>query len=110
MRVDGRRLLLTLTDTQHAFRRGKPRGVVGAIIYTFAGSRPPESLSDWTISALTTKPRAIIQFGPQVPAGAQVWVCARWLNPRLQAGPLSTPKSIHIGGGMVFDHELRLAA
>ena len=26
MRVDGRRLLLTLTDTQHAFRRGKPRG------------------------------------------------------------------------------------
>lgn len=110
MRVDGRRLLLKLRDAQHTLRRGKPRGVVGAVIYSFVGSAAPELLSEWTISALATKPQAVIQIGPPVPPGARIWVCARWLNPRLQAGPMSRPKSIHIGGGLVQDNQLRLAA
>ena len=85
-------------------------GVIGAVIYTCVCAAAPGNDAKWEITRLSSTPRIVLQFGPDLPPGTQVWFGARWLNPRLQAGPASNPVGTHLGGGATLPQELRLAA
>lgn len=82
-------------------RRGKPDGVAGALVYSYVGAEPPESLSAWKFETNTKRTTVSITFPPTVPAGAKVWITAVWYNPRGQNGPQATPISTSLQyGGM----------
>ena len=83
---------------------------IGAVIYTCVCAGAPGNGAKWEIRRLSSTPRIVLQFGPDLRPGTQVWFCARWLNPRLQAGPASNPVGTHLGGGVTLPQELRLAA
>lgn len=82
-------------------RLGKPDGVRGAMIHTFIGDEPPSELGEWVCYGTTTRRRITIRFASDLAPGTQVWFCARWLNSRLQAGPISPPRSTRLPGGGV---------
>lgn len=99
LRTDSRRVLLRLRDTASAVR-GKPRGMSGAVIYTRVADQPSDNIADWKMAALCSRGTTVLRFGPNVPPGARIWFFARWLNPRLQAGPPSHVVNTYIGGGV----------
>ena len=41
-----------------------------------------------------------VEFPATVAAGAQVWLCAFWFNPRSQSGPACQPISAYLAGGV----------
>lgn len=68
-------------------RRGRPRGVLGSSLFSFIGDLPPADRDDWTVVAPTGRTRFRLLM-PDMPAGASLWLCAQWRNPRGEAGPL----------------------
>ena len=78
-------------------RRGKPTGVQGALIVSYAGEVPPTDLGLWKIEGLSTRTDFEITWGPNVPANSPLWVSAAWYSPRGQAGPVCTPIAISLG-------------
>src|SRR5690606_4670884 len=52
--VRGRRVRLRLRDRESA-RRGRPRGVAGAMVVYHVGERPPAEASRWTFGRLTSR-------------------------------------------------------
>ena len=95
------RLLRIKLHAQDSTRRGKPEGVSGATIFSYVGSAPPADINQWTFEGSTTTTTAELTFPASVPAGAQIWLCSFWFNPRTQSGPLCMPVSAYIAGGVV---------
>ena len=95
--VSGRTVRLRLRDADAPDNRGKPRGVASAAILTFAGDEPPLLRSGWTLNRHATRTTVDVTFGADVAPGTKVYVAACWLNPRGQAGPLSTPQIAYLG-------------
>lgn len=91
----GSTVRITLRNPASLGRR-KPAGVAGAMVYSFVGRIPPDSLSEWTNHVITTRPRTTITLQRGIVPGSQVWFVACWYNPRGQSGPLSEAKSIHV--------------
>jgi hypothetical protein len=96
-------------------RRGKPRGVAGAMVYSFVGSEPPATLDGWTCEGGTTRTTTDITLGARshgIKPGDMVWFTACWFNPRMQRGPVATPKPTYIQCPtlLLADAKLRLAA
>ena len=94
-------------------RKGKPAGIAGAMVYSFVGDTPPDSLSQWNLEGGTTRTTMDITFGPTgIFPGAKVWITAYWYNPRAQRGPAAQPKSTYIQCPTLLlgDATLRLAA
>jgi hypothetical protein len=92
--------------------RGKPKGALGAELYSFVGEAPPDSLDDWRYEGTTGRPRTNITLRRGVFPGAKVWFTACWLNPRFSRGPMAHPDTVHIACPtlMPADLEQRMAA
>jgi hypothetical protein len=80
-------------------RRGKPPGCSSAAIYTFVGTTPPASYSEWTHQGNTTRTVFDVVFPPSTPAGSQVFMVALWANPREMFGPPCMPVAVYLAGG-----------
>ncbi|HEY7116316.1 MAG TPA: hypothetical protein VH475_07010 [Tepidisphaeraceae bacterium] len=119
--VSGRSVRLRLSDADSA-RTGKPAGVLGAMLFSYTAPAaagppaptveglPPADLQAWRFEGHTTRTTIELAFPSDLAPGSQVWLTARWLSPRLQSGPIATPVSTHLGGGVSLGSTLRLAA
>lgn len=85
-------------------RRAKPEGVKSASVYAFVGEHPPHDLKEWQLVEMTTRTVAEIKVSGML-GGTNVWLCARWHNPRGESGPASKPTTV-----FGQSHVLRLAA
>lgn len=81
-------------------RRGKPPGVAWASVLTHVGSDFPADINEWKSAGHTTRNTMDILFPPSIGFGTQVWICARWMNRRTEAGPNSNPITTHVQGGL----------
>ena len=90
MEVRGRTFELRLRDAVTTEKR-KPAGVQGATLFTHVGDEMPESLSDWTFVASTTKTDVEFTVPVTVPAGSKVWITAFWFNRKSESGPATDP-------------------
>ena len=90
---------LRMFDAVNPSRRGRPRETAGALIFSFVGAQPPPDGAAWKFEFATQATKLDVTFPGDVPPGARVWFTARWLNPRLEAGPAAAPVAIHIPGG-----------
>ena len=97
--VIGRTVKLRLHDAASATKRGKPRGVAGASIFSFVGAAAPTDASAWKFEGNVTRPTAEILFPDTVASGAPVWFTAFWYNPRAIKGPGCAVVGTNIQGG-----------
>jgi hypothetical protein len=88
-----------LVDAESPTRIAKPKGVMGATLFTLVSEQPPDASSQWVFSRNTTRTTAEIDFPHPLPPGAQVWVTTFWINPTSQRGPASAPVSTRVFGG-----------
>ena len=98
--VVGRTVRIWVRDSQAATRRIKPDGVMAGCIYSYVGETPPTDLIAYRFEQTTSKTSAEIVFPASVASGATVWLCARWINPRGEAGPASSAISTTLQGGV----------
>jgi hypothetical protein len=97
--VFGRTARVRLTDPANPTKRGKPDFVAGAQVFTFVGEEPPADLSAWVQEGNTSRTALDLVFPTNIPAGAQVWITARWFGPRFQNGPTAAPITTNLPGG-----------
>lgn len=81
-------------------RRGKPPGIAWASVLTHVGRQFPADIKEWKTAGHTTRNTMDIHFPPSIGNGAQVWICARWMNRKTEAGPTSNPIATHVQGGL----------
>jgi hypothetical protein len=99
--VFNRTVRMHIHDSASSTRRGKPPGVAAAWVYSYVGATYPTDPAEWNFEGSTTRATFDIIFPNTVAAGAQVWICAAWINARQQAGPVSVPVTTNVqGGGM----------
>lgn len=96
----GRVVKVRLRDVDSPDRRGKPDGVIGALVFMYVGDNAPDNQTEWTLLANATRTVFDLHFGGSVEAGARIWLCARWYNTKAVAGPASSAKSVRISDGM----------
>jgi len=82
-------------------KRGKPDGTTAAWVYSYLGVNYPTDPTAWDFQGATTRSNHEIVFPDTVANGAQVWVCAAWVNRRGDAGPVSVPITTNVQGGGV---------
>ncbi len=109
--VNGRTVAISVHGGKK-LKTTRPKEARGAWLYTFVGTSYPSDPSLWAFQGSTTKSRHTITFPDTVADGAQVWVCAAWLNRLDEAGPVSNPVSTYLqGGGVAYEQqELKIAA
>ncbi len=101
---------VNLTDP-HILSNGKPTRVAGASVYIAYGEYGTAESLKWTHHSNQTRSTFEIQLKNGVPYGSLVWISAAWINPRLETGPYSAPRSIRLAGGMEqFQSGLKIAA
>lgn len=99
--VVARTVTVHIHDSASSTKRGKPAGAVSAWVYTYVGAEYPSDPSLWQFQGAFNKPEAKIVFPDSVANGAQVWICAAWVNRRGETGPVSVPITTNVqGGGM----------
>jgi hypothetical protein len=109
--VRGARVSIRLFDPESPFRTAKPRGAAYAIIYAWVGQRPPADPRSWGHVFQTTRTSYEIKLGPATRPGEEVWIAARWINPRGMAGPICMWQSTHVQfGDLEFAAGLKAAA
>lgn len=79
-----------LVDETLPQRRGKPPGVLGAIVFAKLDGPAPVESSDAPFAGLATRPIHQVPL-PDNSSGRRLWVMARWVNARGEEGPLSKP-------------------
>lgn len=82
-------------------RRARPVGAIGAAVFSYAGSAPPVSLSDWKYEGVCGKDIIEIVTDADLPSGAKVWLTAQWFSARKETSPCCNPVSTIIQGGGV---------
>ena len=98
--VSGRTVRVNIHDSASSSKRGKPAGALGANVYSFAGATYPADPAAWQFEGQATRNVFDVTFPGTVAGGAQVWLCARWYNRRGETGPMSTPITTFLQGGM----------
>ena len=89
------------SEVVKAILEGKPDGAVAAWVYSFVGTNYPTDPTEWDFQGATTRSTHEIVFPDSVANGAQVWICAAWINAKQEAGPVSVPITTNVqGGGM----------
>ena len=99
--VTGRQVTVSIHDSASSVKRGKPAGAIAAYVYAFVGTTYPSDPSMWAFNGAATKSKYDVNFPESVANGAQVWVCAAWVNRRGETGPVSVPISTNVQGGGV---------
>lgn len=97
--VAGRVVSIDIRDTASSTKRGKPYGAIAAWVYSYVGTDYPTDPSEWDFQGATTKSGFDITFADDVENGAQVWICAAWINAKQEAGPISLPLTTNVQGG-----------
>jgi hypothetical protein len=106
-----RTVAINIHDSASSSKRGKPAGAVSAFVYTFVGPTYPSDPTAWQFQGVATRSKFAITFPETVAAGAQVWVCAAWVNRRGESGPPSVPITANLpGGGAIVTTEMKIAA
>jgi len=82
-------------------KRGKPDRTTAAWVYSYVGVNYPTDPTAWDFQGATTRSNHEIVFPDSVANGAQVWICAAWINAKQQAGPVSVPITTNVQGGGV---------
>ncbi len=85
---------------EDASRRGRPRDVQGANVFSFVGPTPDDDMGKWKFEGNTTKMMMDIEFAANLAPGSKVWITAFWYNTKAQPGPASAPVGTYIGGGL----------
>lgn len=80
-------------------RRGKPKGVAGASIWSAIAPAAPAAIADWKFEGNVTRTDATITFDPATPPGTKVWLCACWYNPKAATGAACNPVGANLPGG-----------
>jgi len=88
-------------DSASSTKRGKPDGTTAAWVYSYVGTSYPTDPTAWDFQGATTRSNHEIVFPDSVANGAQVWICAAWINAKQQAGPVSVPITTNVQGGGV---------
>jgi hypothetical protein len=91
----GGRVTIGLGNMAEASRRGRPRGVRGAVVLFFVGELPPADRADWSWLDMTSKTKLTLNLPRGLAPGTPIWLTAFWENPRSQRGPLATPIYTH---------------
>lgn len=99
--VSGFTVNIKLHDSTSGSKRGKPAGVSGASVFTYAGATPPADISAWKFEGNTSKTAMAVGFANTLAPGAQVWLTAFWFNAKKQSGPACSPVSTYLQGGSV---------
>lgn len=94
--VKGRVVTIELRQEQN--KRGRPKMVTGASIFTATGETAPFSYEGWQYNHQTSKTTTKIDFGPSE-TGGTVWISAFWFNAKSQTGPASLPISVSLPAG-----------
>lgn len=98
--VLGQTVKITLRDTAHDSRRGKPFGVAGATIYVQVAEKPSPDMSEWASLGNFTRPKLSLTLPTWLfPPGSRIWLAACWYNPRGQAGPIGNTANLYLPGG-----------
>lgn len=99
-RVLGQTIDYTLRDV-NVENRGKPDGVIGALLFGYVGENPPLTAAEWQSLGLVTRPKnRVILPTSLYPPGSKVWLSASWVNPKGQTGPSSAAQSCFLAGGV----------
>jgi hypothetical protein len=98
--VVARTVEVRIWDTASSTKRGKPANAVSAFVYTFAGATYPTDPTLWQFNGPATKSTYEIVFPDTIANGAQVWVCAAWVNRKGETGPVSVPVTTFVQGGL----------
>ena len=99
--VSGYTVKIKLHDSTSGSKRGKPAGVTGASVFSFAGATPPTDISNWKFEGNTTKTAVDVAFANTLAGGSQVWLTAFWFNAKSQSGPACAPVNTFLQGGSV---------
>ncbi len=97
--VSGRTVTIGLHATQPG-KRGKPKGVKGASVFTFVGDEAPLDPAAWKFEGLITRTKFDIDFANSTQANT-VWVTANWFNERGETGAACAPVSINLPASQV---------
>lgn len=109
--VVGRTIEVHIHDSATSGKRAKPAGALAAWVYCFVGEAYPTDASLWQFQGAATNGKLSFTLPDSVPGGAQVYVCAAWVNRKGEAGPVSVPISTNVQGGPVTPATtLRMAA
>jgi len=91
---------LQLSDVESALPGGKPDGVAGATVLSYAGGHgddaPPADLEEWTFECSTSRTTFNVQFGATFAPGTPVRLTAFWFNPREESGPACAPVAARV--------------
>ncbi|MEZ6122891.1 MAG: hypothetical protein R3C49_06905 [Planctomycetaceae bacterium] len=101
MAVTGRTVRLRLHGDEPS-RRGKPKDVVNATIFTYIGETPSSDRNQWRFEFSSNKLVVDIEFADDTPAGTRVWMTACWNNAKCESGPMSQPIGTLLGYGLSF--------
>jgi hypothetical protein len=91
-------LSLRIVDESTPTRRARPRGTIGAQIFSFigpAGTPPPADLKQWAFEGIATRADFKITYAPG-DVGKQASLIARWSNAKGQNGPNSLTAAVPI--------------
>ena len=102
-KVDGRTIEMSISDELTPGKKAKPTGVASYQIFSFIGANAPAELDEWDLEGSGTRFVMAVTVPASVEPGTKVWLCARWLNAKTQAGPVSAPIPAFIGGGSVTE-------
>jgi hypothetical protein len=99
MNTRGRRIRVRVMNATGPLRRGRPRGVHGAMVLWSIGGVGGRAMSDpmaWSAAGATSRGVLTAELPASVPCGSQVWVTAYWFNGRNEDGPRAAPQTTHI--------------
>lgn len=97
--VDGRTVKVILYTAGSPTRRGRPKGVTGASVFSFVGQEPPSDPSLYKFEGSTSKREFEVTFPLSVEPGAKVYLAAFWYSATGMSGPASTPQEAYIQYG-----------
>ncbi len=96
-KVDGSRLTISLRNVDRPSHRSMDADISGAFIYAYFGKDYPADIREWRQVYGTSRALKTIDLGGSHRPGAQVWITARWRNPRGEMGPRAVPVMTFLG-------------
>ena len=109
----GGRVRVTLVkprDETGAFRRGRPRGVSGAVILSCIGPAARADRRGWTMEQLTSSTTATLVLPTASEPGAALWLSAAWFDGRCRMSPMAKAVSVNLVCNRVVPETVALAA
>lgn len=82
--------VLRFRDSVLSNPRSKPPGVVGMLLYAYAGVTPPSSFADYNFVGMKTRMPATVDWAGGS-GGKSAYYIGQWVNAKGQVGPNSTP-------------------